>query len=129
MAYNRQKIEDEAVKVIKKENLTFFTDLQIYLEPSLSTLYEWELEKSEEIKKALAVNRLSVKKKMRINWQDSDNPTLQVAAYKLLADDEELVKLTSNKHEISGDKGGPIKTENKHIVEFHDFTNGDQAGI
>jgi hypothetical protein len=129
MAYNRQKIEDEAVKVIKKEKLTFFTDLQIYLEPSLSTLYEWELEKSEEIKKALAVNRLSVKKKMRINWQDSDNPTLQVAAYKLLADDEELVKLTSNKHEISGDKGGPIKTENKHIVEFHDFTNGDQAGI
>src|SRR5687768_14600230 len=123
MAYDKEKIEAEAVKIIEKEKLTFFNDLQIYLEPAMSTLYEWGLEKSESIKKALAINRLSQKKKMRINWQDSDNPTLQVAAYKLLADDEELIKLTSSKHELSGDKGGPIKTENKHIVEFHDFTN------
>ena len=45
MAYNREKIEAEAVEVVKREKITFFTDLEAYLEPSLSTLYEWGLEK------------------------------------------------------------------------------------
>jgi hypothetical protein len=120
MAYDKATIEAQAIEVITKEGLTFFNDLQIYLEPSMSTLYEWELEKSENIKKALAVNRLGKKKKLRGKWEDSDNPALQIAAYKLMADEEELIKLTSNKHELSGKGGGAIV--HRIIVEDVDGT-------
>ena len=123
MAYDKAELEAKAIEVIKKEKLTFFTDLQIYLEPSLATLYNLELEKLETIKRELAINRLSKKKKMRHKWEDSDNPGLQIAAYKLYADEDELIRLTSNKHEISDKDGKPIETVNKHVVEFRKMSN------
>jgi hypothetical protein len=129
MAYDKETIEKEAIEVIRKEKLTFFTDLQIYLEASLATLYNHELEKLESIKRELAINRLSKKKKLRGKWEDSDNPALQIAAYKLMADEDELVKLTSNKHEVTGKDGGPIQTQNKHVVEFRDMTNGNSTNV
>lgn len=97
MAYNKEQIIEECLRVITKEKLTFFSDLTIYVEPALSTLYEWELEKSDVIKNALAKNRLASKKKMRCKWEDSDNATLQIAAYKLIADKDEIEALTVNK--------------------------------
>ena len=95
--YNKEEITAKCIKVIKTEKLTFFTDLVIYIEPALSTLYEWELEKSEDIKRELSKNKLLSKKKMRCKWEESDNATLQIAAYKLIADKEEIEALTINK--------------------------------
>ncbi len=95
--YNREEIKAQCIEVIRDEKLTFFTDLVIYIEPALSTLYEWELEKSEDIKTELAKNKLRSKKKMRCKWEESDNATLQIAAYKLIADKEEIEALTINK--------------------------------
>lgn len=85
------------MRVIREEKLTFFNDLSLFIEPTMSTLYEWEFEKSETIKAELGKNRLASKKKMRRKWEDSDNATLQLAAYKLIADKEELESLTVNK--------------------------------
>ena len=103
--YNREEIKAKCIEVIKEEKLTFFTDLVIYVEPALSTLYEWELEKSEDIKKELSKNKLLSKKKMRCKWEESDNATLQIAAYKLIADKDEISALTISKVDanISGD--------------------------
>ena len=95
--YNKEEILAKCIQVIKDEKLTFFTDLVIYVEPALSTLYEWELEKSEDIKRELAKNKLSTKKKLRKKWEDSDNATLQLAAYKLIADKDEIESLTMNR--------------------------------
>lgn len=95
--YDKEKIKAECIEVIKTEKLTFFTDLVIYIEPALSTLYEWELEKSEDIKRELAKNKLLAKKKMRCKWEQSDNAALQIAAYRLLAEKEEIEALTINK--------------------------------
>jgi hypothetical protein len=97
LMYNKEEITAKCIEVIKTEKLTFFTDLVIYIEPALSTLYEWELEKSEDIKRELSKNKFLSKKKMRCKWEESDNATLQIAAYKLIADKEEIEALTINK--------------------------------
>lgn len=96
MAYNKEKVNAEILKVIAKERITFFGDLAAYIAPSMSTLYEWELEKSEDIKRALAINRINTKRKLRKNWEASDNATLQLALYKLIGDDDELERLNTN---------------------------------
>lgn len=95
--YNREEILEQCIEVIRKEKLTFFNDLAIYVEPTMATLYEWEFEKSEILKSELRKNKLASKKKMRTKWEDSDNATLQIAAYKLIAEKEEIEALTINK--------------------------------
>lgn len=95
--YNREEILEQCIEVIRKEKLTFFNDLAIYIEPTMATLYEWEFEKSEILKSELRKNKLASKKKMRTKWEDSDNATLQIAAYKLIAEKEEIEALTINK--------------------------------
>lgn len=100
--YDKEKLHEDCIRIVKEEKLTFFSDLTIYIEPTLSTLYEWEFEKSEDIKKELAKNKLAIKKKMRNKWELSDNPALQLAAYKLVAEKSELDALTMNKVESSG---------------------------
>ncbi len=105
--YDKEQIHDNCLKVISEEQLTKFTHLEAYIEPALSTLYEWELEKSEAIKRALSNNRIAIKVKMRKKWRESDNATLQLAAYKLEADEEELSALTMNKVDADlNHKGG-----------------------
>jgi hypothetical protein len=124
MAYDREKVIEDALNAIKEHKLTFFEEIALYVEPSLSTLYEWKLEESEAVKNALKINKISRKVKMRKKWEDSDNAALQLAAFKLIAEKEEIEKLTMSKvaNEQSGPNGGPIQTESKHVVEFHDFT-------
>lgn len=95
--YNREEILNKCIDVIRDEKLTFFTDLVIYIEPSIQTLYDWEFEKLESIKSELSKNKLLSKKKMRNKWEESDNATLQIAAYKLIADKDEIEALTINK--------------------------------
>jgi hypothetical protein len=97
MAYDRVKLEKQIIEAIEREELTFFSEIVLFVKPALSTLYEMELEKSETIKAALEANKLRQKAKMRKKWVDSDNATLQISAYKLIADNEELEKLTMNK--------------------------------
>jgi hypothetical protein len=101
MAYDRVKLEKQIIEAIEREELTFFSEIVLFVKPALSTLYEMELEKSETIKAALEANKLRQKAKMRKKWVDSDNATLQISAYKLIADNEELEKLTMNKVDAS----------------------------
>lgn len=121
--YNKEQITAQCIEVIKKEKLTFFTDLAIYVEPALSTLYEWELEKSEDIKRELAKNRLMSKKKMRCKWEDSDNATLQIAAYKLIAEPEEIEALTINKVDATAKVDMNVNWNETKTYEADEKTN------
>lgn len=105
--YDKDRIITDILTAIEQEKLVLFTDISAFVAPSLSTLYEWELDKSETIKSALDKNKVQIKLKMRRNWQSNDNPTLQIAAFKLLANDDELQKLSTsyNKNEHSGEMG------------------------
>lgn len=100
MAYKKSELESESLKVIKEHNLIFIQDVIGFLPCSSSTFYDNELEKSETIKKALESNKITLKVGLRKKWYDSDNPTTQIALYKLLATDEENIKISSQKTTI-----------------------------
>jgi hypothetical protein len=122
MAYDKGDIEDKALKVIQENKLVYFDELCLYLQPSRATLYNMGIDKLDSIKEAIGKNRVERKKKMRNKWEESDNATLQIAAYKLIAEDDEIAKITMSRVESTGKDGGAIQSDHKHVVEFHDFT-------
>jgi hypothetical protein len=68
--------------------------------------YNLELEKSETIKEAINLNKTKAVSYMINKWIASENPTLQISAFKVLCDDDERKKLsmqfmeTDNRHEL-----------------------------
>jgi hypothetical protein len=106
MAYKKSELESESLKVIKEHNLIFIQDVIDFLPCSSSTFYAQELEKSESIKKLLETNKVTMKVGLRRKWYESDNPTTQIALYKLLATDEENIKISSQKTTIDHLKNG-----------------------
>lgn len=105
MSYDKAELEKKALAAIKRHKLKFITHIAAYLPCALSTFYELELEKSEAIKKEVEANRIGSKVKVLNRWEKSDNPTLQVAFMKLIADEDEADRLngTKQKHEIQAE--------------------------
>ena len=103
MAYDYKELEDLAVKAINKHDLIFIQEIIAYLPCASSTFYLYELEKSESIKEALTTVKIKKKVQKRKRWHDSDNASLQIASYKLMATPEELNLLTQQKFEHSGE--------------------------
>lgn len=99
MAYNKEEIYEEVIKAIKDNNLRRFDYIEGYIEPCTKTLYEYFPIESNElhtIKRELEKNKIASKTKMVGKWESSDNPTLQIAAFKLIATDEERKCLSTN---------------------------------
>jgi hypothetical protein len=94
MAYDKQKILEQAKEMIVKHKLFFFEDIIAFLPISSSTFYAWEMEKSEELKELLNLNRTELKVSMRSKWYKSNAPALQMALMKLIASPDELRKLS-----------------------------------
>jgi hypothetical protein len=94
MAYDKQKIFEQAKEMIIKHKLFFFDDIIAFLPIASSTFYLWEMEKSEELKELLNLNRTELKVSMRSKWYKSNAPALQMALMKLIATPEELRKLS-----------------------------------
>lgn len=104
MAYDKDKLEQLSLEAIEDNNLTNVTYVCAFIPCSKSTFYNFGLEKLDSIKDALYKNSVNKKAKLTNKWEDSENPTLQIAAFKLMADDDELDKLTSSKFDHkSGD--------------------------
>ena len=107
MAYDKQKIFEQAKEMIVKHKLFFFEDIIAFLPISSSTFYAWEMEKSEELKELLNLNRTELKVSMRSKWYKSNAPALQMALMKLIASPEELRKLSMN-HQVTEEVEKPI---------------------
>jgi hypothetical protein len=77
-----------------------------YADLRSAQFYNLELEKSESIKEAIALNKTKAVSYMINKWIASENPTLQISAFKVLCDDDERKKLsmqfmeTDNRHEL-----------------------------
>ena len=108
MAYETEDLKQQALKAIKKNDLYFISDVVACLPCTSSTFYGHELEKSEDIKKALESNRINAKIEMRKKWLKSDNATMQMGLMKLLSEDEELRKLAMEYREHSGEIDMPV---------------------
>jgi hypothetical protein len=115
MAYDKEQVEQEILQAIESQEITFFDDICLYVEPSRATLYNLKLDELDTIKEALRKNKLRIKARMRQKWQKHESPALQVAAYKLIAEDEELKKLTMTKFEHSGENGQPIQFVSRYV--------------
>jgi hypothetical protein len=111
MAYDKQEILEKAIKAVTNHELTTVDEVCSYLPCDISTLYlteEWKIEVLEPLKKEIEKMKTNLKAKMKQKWrQDTSAPALQIAAFKLMATDEELNILSTSKvqNEHSGEVG------------------------
>lgn len=124
MAYDKKKIFEQAKEMIVKHKLFFTDDIIAFLPISRSTFYEWELDKSDELKGLLETNRTELKVSMRSKWYKSNAPALQMALMKLIASPEELRKLSMN-HQVNEEAEKPIFNQIDLDVQEDDSTTED----
>lgn len=97
-----EKYEREIIEVIRKHRLFQVTDIfAFYAGCSRATFYNMGLERLDSILKELENNRTLTKQSLKLKWFKSDNPTLQVALFKLLADNDEHKKLSLNHTDVT----------------------------
>lgn len=106
MAYKKADLEKQALAAIKEHNLFFIEDVVAYLPCGKKTFYNKELHEVHTIKDALERNRVKVKNGLRAKWYKSDNPTVQIALYKLIGTEDEA-------HRLNGSR-----QEHRHAVDF-----------
>ena len=97
MAYDRAKIFDQAKDVIVKHKLFFIEDIVAFLPCDKTTFYrffEVGCNEYNELKDLLETNRTELKVSMRSKWYKSNAPALQMALMKLIANEDELRKLS-----------------------------------
>jgi hypothetical protein len=118
--YDKETELENVLKAISDEAICFFEDIELYVGPSKRAMQLWGFHELPAIKDALAKNKVRRKVKMRRKWEDSDNAALQIAAYKLIAEPEEIERITMSKvtSELTGKDGQAIQTENKLTVEI-----------
>jgi hypothetical protein len=99
MAYDKQKIFEQAKEMIVKHKLFFIEDIVAFLPCNKTTFYDFfpvDSNESNELKGLLETNRVELKVSMRSKWYKSNAPALQMALMKLIASPEELKKLAMN---------------------------------
>lgn len=104
--FDTEELRQTALLAIKREKLVFFNEICGYISAGRATLYGHDIDKDEEIIKALAENRIKTKVGLRRKWYDSDNASVQISLFKLLATDEERLKLSQSYVDVTtkGDK-------------------------
>jgi hypothetical protein len=107
MGKTKQQHEEAILEIVIKQKImriqhifSHYTDLRS------AQFYNLELDKSESIKDAISKNKTKAVSYMLNKWIASENPTLQISAFKVLCDDDERKKLSmqfmesDNKHEL-----------------------------
>jgi hypothetical protein len=105
MAYDKKELEKKALIAIEKHKLMFMEHIVAFLPCSKTTFYDLELNQSDSIKKAVEEMRVSKKTKMLSNWIDSETPSLQIAAMKMISEEHEAHRLNGTRQEIKHDGG------------------------
>jgi len=121
MAYDKNKIFEQAKELIEKNKLFFVEDIVALLPIARSTFWDYFPDKSDEmdtIKEMLDKNRVEVKSAMRSKWYKSDAPALQIALMKIISTDEEAHRLNGSKQEIKND----IVVSDKAFAKLPDGT-------
>lgn len=107
MGKTKEQHEEAILEIVIKQKImriqhifSHYTDLRS------AQFYNLELDKSESIKEAISKNKTKAVSYMLNKWIGSENPTLQISAFKVLCDDDERKKLSmhfvesENKHEL-----------------------------
>ena len=123
-----KKLEEKALKILEKQpDIYFFSDLCVELGYNRQYLYEqgFSPDKNDILKEALENNKKTIKRGLRNKWYKNDNATTQVALYKLLADDDEWVRLNNSRVELTGADGTPLTPPIINIVPVNGNNDTD----
>jgi hypothetical protein len=123
MAYNKNKIHEQALKAIKENNLFFIEDVVAWLPISKPTLYDYFPIDSNElntIKALLEENKTKTKSAIRAKLFKSQKAAELLALYRLICTPEEhqLLNQSYIDHTTKGEKINPP------AIVFKDF--GDE---
>lgn len=96
----KEEIYDKCVELLEndKNSIRYIDELVAYLPICRTTFYDYfkvNSNKLNTIKELIDNNKVKVKSDLRRKWETSDNATLQMGAYKLLANEDELDRLNS----------------------------------
>lgn len=105
MAYDKKELEKKALTAIEKHKLMFIEHIVAFLPCSKKTFYEKKLHESDAIKKAVEEMRVSKKTKLLSGWIDSEVPSLQIAAMKMISEEHEAHRLNGTRQEIKHEGG------------------------
>ena len=102
MAFNKEKIYNDCLELLEndKHNIRYIEELVAFLPISKATFYDFFKVESDELntlKDLIDNNKVKVKCKLRNKFEISDNPTLNIIAFKTLANDDELDRLNNNR--------------------------------
>jgi hypothetical protein len=125
MKYNKEKLFQQAKEAVLKNNLIFIEEIVSFLPCSKPTFYEYFPPDSNELNELKAIiedNTINIKSGLRNKWYESDNPTLQIALYRLTSRDDEHKKLNQTYTDITSKNE---KIDNKFEIEI--LTNKDEA--
>ena len=103
MAYNLEDLTAMAIKAAEKENCLFITEIPAFLPCSVSTFYNLEMEKLEDLKNIIWKNRARANHKINQKWYDSDNATLSISLKKIIGSDEDRKRLSQSYHDVTTD--------------------------
>lgn len=122
MAYDPKELEQKALAAIDKHKLMFIEHIVAFLPCSKTTFYDLKLHESNAIKKAVEEMRVSKKTKMLSNWINSETPSLQIAAMKMIAEEHEAHRLNGTKQEIK--QTGGLKSR---VIEWIPADHKDET--
>lgn len=129
MRTSKAQHEKNILEIIRKNKVMFISHIfGFYGQISRQYFYQIGLDKSDEIKKAIADNRAKATGFMINKWIASDNPTLQVCAYKILCSDDERKRLSKDYVEVTGKNGKDLvpKIEVEIIDKLSNDENSDK---
>jgi len=125
MKYNKEKLFQQAKEAVLKNNLIFIEEIVSFLPCSKQTFYEYfplGSDELDEIKAIIEDNSVTIKSGLRNKWYESDNPTLQIALYRLTSRDDEHKKLNQTYTDITSKNE---KIDNKFEIEI--LTNQNEV--
>ena len=126
MAKKKEIYENEITECIKKNRIMFISHIfGYYTDIRRSQFYNLELDKSNMIKDAIAENRSKACGYMVNKWIASDNATLQIAGYRLVATEEERMALNQEYVKIDASIDNKKELTAEEAREFLDKLNKD----
>jgi hypothetical protein len=120
MAYKKAEMIEQCLRVIRKHKLTFVEDIIALVPFTKKTFYARKLHECNAIKQEIESNKITMKRGLRAKWFNGDNPTAQIALYRLLADEHELDRLTVSKQRVEMMREQPLFPEDNKPTDYTD---------
>jgi hypothetical protein len=128
MAYDKEKIFEQAKEQIKENNLFFVQDIVAFIPCSRSTFYELFPDGSDELdtfKELLESNKVVTKSSIRAKLWKSNKAAELLALYRLIATPEEHQKLNQSYIDHTS-KGSQITLNDMSSDEIRSLLGDDE---